>query len=702
MAENDEVYAFKHRRQASYSAVVVLPHLPYQQGYQKPPFVLPPRQQALPPDRQKEEIAELKSLIKTLALKKQEYDRHTYAQIGELESQIAQLAAETTFWHAESVLSQGGPELPIVADSLYDSEYEDLSENEASYEDFCDALQRSLDRAKLGTVCVKGLHEIETRGVTRTSTTAYASQVEYAKLSAKYWKQRAKIKWNIEGDTCSKYFFNWVKGRADRNYIAGIKMDNGEWKFDTEDIKGLFVQFYTRLFKEGANQITFDEYLPTVKNLFSINKGFLSPNNKDALGIRFTLKEPVSIPAIFFHKCWHFTKHDVVGTVLAILNGNSSPEFLNKTFLVLIPKTSASEMVDNFRPISLCNVIMKVITRYITNRLKKFMGKLVVNSKSCVSLDKVIKDYCHASGQVINNNKSSMTLSSCCSLSFARKCLKTFNIPCGTNLGSYLGTPTDGGLSGGTLALISPVLSSLSVYFLLVFKIPVSVTKILEAILSHFWWAGHKKSPSISWCSRLFLSQPKGNGGLGIRRTKEFHQALLVKIGWRMITHPDSILSKSIGVTYGLKWRDGDLLFNDGKSNSSWGWKGIVWGLQLSKPLLAWNISPFSDPGVWNTNWVHGTMPKPRCVELLIDSANLCNLRIKDLICNSNCWDHRLVSMSFDETSVNDILAIPIRCSEGSDNFYWSASSSGNYSVKIGYHIALQNSWNTSATAKDR
>ncbi|XP_074298746.1 uncharacterized protein LOC141629674 [Silene latifolia] len=183
---------------------------------------------------------------------------------------------------------------------------------------------------------------------------------------------------------------------------------------------------------------------------------------------------------------------------------------------------------------------------------------------------------------------------------------------------------------------------------------------------------------------------------------KEFNQALLAKLGWRMITHPDSILCKSIGAKYGLKWRDGDLLFNDGKSNSSWGWKGIVWGLQLIKPHLAWNFSPFSDLGVWNTKWVHGTVPRPRCVELLIDSPNLCNLRIKDLICNSNRWDYRLVSMSFDETSTKDILAIPIRCSDGSDNFYWSASSSGNYSVKIGYHIALQNLWNISASPKDR
>ncbi|XP_074277619.1 uncharacterized protein LOC141601255 [Silene latifolia] len=177
--------------------------------------------------------------------------------------------------------------------------------------------------------------------------------------------------------------------------------------------------------------------------------------------------------------------------------------------------------------------------------------------------------------KVINDNKSSMTLSSCSSLSFARKCLKTFNISCCINMGSYLGTPTDVGLSGCNK----------------------SKTEIVEINID-------KKSPSISWCSRLFLSQPKGNGGMGIRPMKEFNQALLAKIGWRMITHPDSIFSKSIDAKYGLRWRDGHLLFNIGKHNSSWGWKGIAWGLQLIKPLLAWNISPLSDLSVWNTKWV--------------------------------------------------------------------------------------------------
>ncbi|XP_074296999.1 uncharacterized protein LOC141627668 [Silene latifolia] len=61
---------------------------------------------------------------------------------------------------------------------------------------------------------------------------------------------------------------------------------------------------------------------------------------------------------------------------------------------------------------------------------------------------------------------------------------------------------------------------------------------------------------------------------------------------------------------------------------------------------------------------VNGTMPKPLCLELLTDFPNLSNLKIRNLIYNSNCWDQRLVSMSFDESSAKNILAIPIRCSE--------------------------------------
>ena len=46
---------------------------------------------------------------------------------------------------------------------------------------------------------------------------------------------------------------------------------------------------------------------------------------------------------------------------------------LNATFLTLIPKCEGDDSPDKFKPISLCNVIYKIITKVIVNRLKHLL-----------------------------------------------------------------------------------------------------------------------------------------------------------------------------------------------------------------------------------------------------------------------------------------------------------------------------------------
>ncbi|XP_074306497.1 uncharacterized protein LOC141641748 [Silene latifolia] len=151
MAENGEVLEFRLWGRASHSSIVVPPHLPYQRGYQEPPFVLPP-QQKIPPDIRKEEIAELKSLLETLASKRQECDRRMEPQLIELESEIAQLAAESDsrqpeeVYFAESGFSREETVLPNAEEEFYDSDYEVLSYFNALHEDFSTVHEESLDR----------------------------------------------------------------------------------------------------------------------------------------------------------------------------------------------------------------------------------------------------------------------------------------------------------------------------------------------------------------------------------------------------------------------------------------------------------------------------------------------------------------------------------------------------------------------------
>ena len=50
------------------------------------------------------------------------------------------------------------------------------------------------------------------------------------------------------------------------------------------------------------------------------------------------------------------------------------PETLNNTFLTLIPKVDRPATFADYRPIALCNLMYKLITKIIAERLNPFLG----------------------------------------------------------------------------------------------------------------------------------------------------------------------------------------------------------------------------------------------------------------------------------------------------------------------------------------
>lgn len=55
---------------------------------------------------------------------------------------------------------------------------------------------------------------------------------------------------------------------------------------------------------------------------------------------------------------------------------------LNKTYVCLIPKFNNSNKIQNFRSISLCNTLYKIITKIIANRIKPFLKILISEHQS--------------------------------------------------------------------------------------------------------------------------------------------------------------------------------------------------------------------------------------------------------------------------------------------------------------------------------
>ena len=79
---------------------------------------------------------------------------------------------------------------------------------------------------------------------------------------------------------------------------------------------------------------------------------------------------PDGMNAFFFHKFWHIVSPDIIKAILDFLNSSHILKSINYTHLALIPKTKSPDHMTQFRPIGLCNVIYKIISKVLANRLK--------------------------------------------------------------------------------------------------------------------------------------------------------------------------------------------------------------------------------------------------------------------------------------------------------------------------------------------
>ena len=82
----------------------------------------------------------------------------------------------------------------------------------------------------------------------------------------------------------------------------------------------------------------------------------------------------------------------VVSTCLHILNEKGTIAPLNHTYIALIPKIEKPSKVTDFRPISLCNVIYRIITKAIANLLKHILQHVISPAQSAFIPNRLITD----------------------------------------------------------------------------------------------------------------------------------------------------------------------------------------------------------------------------------------------------------------------------------------------------------------------
>ena len=159
------------------------------------------------------------------------------------------------------------------------------------------------------------------------------------------WRQRARPEWLASGDKNLKFFHLQASISRKKNMTKALQNSLGVLSDDPNELKAMVQDFYKSLYtSKGAHNM--DVVLDTVPTKVSVemNELLCAPCTKEeakvALFQMFPTKAsgPDGFLAHFYQHQWDLCGDEVTKVVLKIVRGEESPECINDTVLVLIPK----------------------------------------------------------------------------------------------------------------------------------------------------------------------------------------------------------------------------------------------------------------------------------------------------------------------------------------------------------------------------
>lgn len=170
--------------------------------------------------------------------------------------------------------------------------------------------------------------------------------------------------------------------RRKRNKIERLKIE-GNWIDDSNIVKTHIINHFKILFSADLmveNIINFPPnpklndrdiaFLDNIPNDIEIKKGIFSMEGLKAIG-------PDRVQPLFYQKHWEIVKKFVCSFVKKCFMKNEFPNHLNKSLITFIPKIDNPKLINQFRTITLCNVIDKVVIKVIFQMIRLILDKIV-------------------------------------------------------------------------------------------------------------------------------------------------------------------------------------------------------------------------------------------------------------------------------------------------------------------------------------
>lgn len=218
---------------------------------------------------------------------------------------------------------------------------------------------------------------------------------QYMAAQEAYWLQRSRLNWDLQGDHNTKFFHMTTNVRRRRNRIQALQNEMGDWFVQEEEIRGLIVSHFKQIYGEDPMDrrnspmelsekiggqikkvpVSALEGLDKLPSILEIQRAVFSLGPTKAPG-------PDGMNAALIQQQWEVFGPTVTREVMLFFETGIMKPVIAQSNLVLIPKVQGPVQVSDFCPISVCNLLYKVISKLLAKRMQPLMADLISKAQT--------------------------------------------------------------------------------------------------------------------------------------------------------------------------------------------------------------------------------------------------------------------------------------------------------------------------------
>lgn len=112
---------------------------------------------------------------------------------------------------------------------------------------------------------------------------------------------------------------------------------------------------------------------------------------------------PDGFTSLFFKRCWDIIGAEFLAAIKYFFDHTTLPRCVNATRIALVPKVENPTCMDDYRPISCCNVMYKCISKIMVARLKTILPEVIGPSQSAFVPRRQISDNILLTQELMHN-----------------------------------------------------------------------------------------------------------------------------------------------------------------------------------------------------------------------------------------------------------------------------------------------------------